>query len=530
MGSNFDCEVLVVGAGPVGLATALSMAAQGVDVRIIDDMPARHANPRASSIHARTLELLAPFGVSDRLAAYAQPVRHIAFFDGDGHEVLRRHLRAIDSQYPPQQNLQQWHAEWIIAEQLLARGVDVQSGTRCTGLAQDTEGVVASIEDAKGRAEIRCRFLVGADGARSTVRKACGTRMVGKDYPDRWIGGELDVEHEEVLTEVRFLLGADRASMMLPLDGSIMFFAILRDDEFPDAKPGPATPEQVMQVYHATLGAHPHLAAKVLGVSWGGHFLMHGCCVPDFRIGRVFLAGDAAHLVSAAGGYGMNTGIQDGINLAWRLAAHLRLHADASILDGYDADRQEAFALANELSDRGQKMVSAHDAGAMANPELRSDAVMAAADRTVGEVALVYRQDRMWRDEARTGSFTAGMRVPPTADFSCGEGAPRPWSGIYDGFNWTVVLAIPDRKSVRAADIRQIDLAALVWLNARVRIVVAAGDAFSWNAPRPTLYVIRPDGYIAFRCDAAPGQLPEVGRLAAWLGETFGGELANPQA
>jgi hypothetical protein len=136
----------------------------------------------------------------------------------------------------------------------------------------------------------------------------------------------------------------------------------------------------------------------------------------------------------------------------------------------------------------------------------------------------------MWRDEARTGSFTAGMRVPPTADFSCGEGAPRPWSGIYDGFNWTVVLAVPDRKSVRSADIRQIDLAALVWLNARVRIVVAAGDAFSWNAPRPTLYVIRPDGYIAFRCDAAPGQLPEVERLAAWLGETFGGELTNPRA
>ena len=114
--SAFDCEVLVVGAGPVGLATALSLTAQGVDVRIIDDMPARHATPRASAIHARTLELLAPFGVADRIAAYAQPIRNVLFFDADGQEVFRRQVSAIDSQYPAQQNLQQWHAEWIIAE------------------------------------------------------------------------------------------------------------------------------------------------------------------------------------------------------------------------------------------------------------------------------------------------------------------------------------------------------------------------------------------------------------------------------
>jgi hypothetical protein len=87
------------------------------------------------------------------------------------------------------------------------------------------------------------------------------------------------------------------------------------------------------------------------------------------------------------------------------------------------------------------------------------------------------------------------------------------------------VLAVPDRKAVRTADIRRLDLAALVWLNGRVRIVVAAGDAFAWNAPRPTLYVVRPDGYIAFRCDAEPGQLPDVERLTTWLIDNFAGSL-----
>jgi hypothetical protein len=105
--TTFDCEVLVVGAGPVGLATALSLLVQGVDVRIVDDMPARHATARASAIHARTLELLAPFGVADRIAAYAQPIRRVLFLDDQGREVFRRELRALDSQYPAQQNLQQ---------------------------------------------------------------------------------------------------------------------------------------------------------------------------------------------------------------------------------------------------------------------------------------------------------------------------------------------------------------------------------------------------------------------------------------
>lgn len=528
MPESFDCDVLVVGAGPAGLTTALALAAQGVDVRIIDDMPARHATARASAIHARTLELLAPYGVADRIVSYAQPIRDVVFFDAEGLEIFRRQPKAVDSQYPPLQNLQQWHTEWIIAEQLLARGVDVQSATRCSGLSQDAEGVSVHIETANGPAQIRCRYLVGADGARSVVRKACQTRMEGTDYPERWIAGELAIEHTGVMTEARVLFDTDRSAFTFPLDGGLLFFATLRDDEYPDAAPGPADPARVVEVYQSCFGAHAHLASKVLGVPWTGHFVMHSCCVPDYRIDRVFLAGDAAHLVSAAGGYGMNAGIQDGINLAWRLAAHLRLNVDASILAGYDVDRREMFERIAECSNLAHKMLIGRNAEALReNPELRSAAVMAAADRDVSEVSFIYGRDRMWRDEAATGTLRAGMRVPPTADFSCGEGSARLWSGIYDGFNWTVVITVPDRKAIRTAYIRQVDLAALVWLNARVRIVVAVGDAFAWNAPRPTLYVIRPDGYIAFRCDAETGQLPEVERLSTWLSDTFGGSLLS---
>jgi tetracenomycin A2 monooxygenase-dioxygenase len=222
----------------------------------------------------------------------------------------------------------------------------------------------------------------------------------------------------------------------------------------------------------------------------------------------------------------MNTGIQDGINLAWRLAAHLRLHADPGILDGYDVDRRELLDRADAMSDAAHRMMVGRNVEALGNPELRSEHFMATADRAVGEVDLAYTRDRMWRDEAATGRIRAGMRVPLTADFATGEGATRHWSGVYDGVNWILVLAVSDRKDVHTSELRRFDLAALVWLNARVRLVVASGDAFAWNAPRPTLYLVRPDGYVAFRCDADPGQLPDVDRLSAWLIDQFGGALA----
>lgn len=522
-----DCEVLVVGAGPVGLATALSLSHQGVVVRIVDEMPLRHVNARASSIHARTLELLAPFGVSDRIAAYAHPIRQMRFFDQFGEEVYCRVLRAVDSQYPPHQNLQQWHIEWMLAEQLLARQVPIEPSTRCTGFVQDGESVVVELKTEKGKSNLRSRFLIGADGAKSTIRKAAEYQMIGEDYPERWIGAELVVAQSEVKTAVHALYTEKRFAFTLPLDSGLMFFATLAEGELPEARPGPAATSDVLNLYHASFGMHPALAADVIGVAWSGHFRMHRCCVPDFRNGRVFLAGDAAHLVSAAGGFGMNAGIQDGINLAWRLAAHLRLNVDASILQGYNVDRQEMFEQISALSDKTHQMMVSRDANALRRPELKAIDVMAAADRQVSEVGLAYSRDSMWRDESSVGVLRAGMRVPATADLASGDGSSRTWASLYDGFNWTLIIAVPDRTAIRTDFIRRADLATLVWLNGRVRLVVAAGDAFAWNFPRPTLYIIRPDGYVAFRCDSAPGSLPDLNLLVNWLMVNFGGPLVS---
>lgn len=526
MSTPSPCEVLIVGAGPTGLTTALALTLQGVRVRIIDEQPIRHATARASAIHARTMELLAPLGVADRIVAYAQPTRTARFLDASGNELLRRELGRIDSPYPPAQNLQQWQVEWMLAEQLLAHGVPVEADTRLVALTQDNHGVEAEVTSPTGTHRIRGSFLVGADGARSRVRHAVGMQMEGKDYPERWVGGELTIDPAQSVTEARIFFATGRVALAFPLDSGIMFFATLRAGEYPDFKPGEFSAEELHRLFDATFGQVAELRAEVRSVPWSSGFRMHSCAVSDYRCARVFLAGDAAHLCSAAGGFGMNAGIHDGVNLAWRLTAHLRLNADASILDGYNTDRREMFSVIDAASDANHTLWTALDREdrVRAMRSLPSSAI-AAADRDMGEVTFSYRNDRMWFDQAQPGVINAGMRMPPGADMCNGDGGPRPWSSLYDGRNWTFVLAVADRTQAQATYLRQLDMVGLTWLNARTRFVLCVGDVFAWNAPRPTLYVIRPDGYVAFRLDADPDTLPEISTLSGWLAATFGGSL-----
>ena len=530
---DMSCEVLVVGAGPTGLTHALALKAQGVDVRIIDSAPSRHTEARATAIHARTLEMLAPYGVADRIVAYANPVHCVCFFGPDGREVMRKHPAAIDSPYPPLQNLQQWRTEALLLDQLESHGVLVERAANFIEARQEGDVVLSTIERNGRRATVASRFLVGCDGAHSAVRHAAGIRLEGGDYPERWVAAELAREDRHVRTEARFLFNRDRVVLLIPCDMSVLFVATLRDGEFPDQRRGHADPAEVLAIYERALAAHPARRESVVGVPWAGVFAMHHCVAPDYRRGRIFLAGDAAHLCSAAGGNGMNAGMQDAINLAWRMAAHLRLGADSTILDGYSLERHEAFELINAGSDAAHKLLVAHDPSAFSTGGVAGLRAMLArvlhpapagpseADRALGEVHISYAKDPLLADHAATGRLRAGMRVPPTADLTVGFGSPRPWSALHDGFNWTAILAVASRDDLRASDVAAIDQLAVRRLRGRVRTVVAAGDAFAWNTPRPTLYLVRPDGYVAFRADAAPGEMPSTAALSAWFDRGF---------
>lgn len=533
---RFDCEVLVIGAGPTGLAAALALSAQGVRVSIIDEAPERHREARASAMHARTLELLAPFGVADRIAAYATPIHMVRFFASDGREVMRRNFHAIDSPYPPLQNVQQWRTEALLDDQLLMRGVVVERGTRFESLTQDEAGVEVVLATPRGERRVRSAFVVAADGAHSGVRRALGISMEGSDYPERWIAGEIDVAEGKTVTESQILFEHDRVSLQFPLDHGRLFFSTLKDDELLGQSRGPVAPEEVARVYRAGFGRHAHLGADVRAIPWSSLFVMHQCTIPDYRLGRIFLAGDAAHLCSAAGGNGMNAGIGDAMNLAWRIAAHLRLGASAAILDGYSIDRHEHFEHVNASSDAAHRLLAAHDPtcfkvnaprgirAALSRVFSHASSGPALVDRELGETSLALTRDPAFIDHvvnSASGAIRAGMRVPMLADCSIGLGAPRPWCALFDGFHWTLLLAIPSRDSIRAKHVEDLETSVVPRFKGRVRTVVASGEAFAWNAPRPTLCLIRPDGILAYREDCAPGGIPDGARLSVWLDRFF---------
>jgi hypothetical protein len=232
----------------------------------------------------------------------------------------------------------------------------------------------------------------------------------------------------------------------------------------------------------------------------------------------------------------MNAGIGDGINLAWRLAAYLRLGASAAILEGYSLDRHEHFEHVNASSDAAHRLIAAHDPtcfkvnaprgirAALSRVFSHASSGPALVDRELGETSLALTRDPAFVDHvvnSASDAIRAGMRVPTLADFSIGFGAPRPWCALFDGFHWTLVLASPSRDSVRAKHVEDLETIVLPRLKGRVRTVVAAGDAFAWNAPRPTLSLIRPDGIVAYREDCAPGGIPSGARLSMWLDRFF---------
>jgi hypothetical protein len=385
--------------------------------------------------------------------------------------------------------------------------------------------------------------------------------MEGSDYPERWIAGEINVAEGKTASESQILFETDRVSLQFPLDHGRLFFATLKEDELRGQSRGPVASEEVARVYRAGFGRHAHLGADVRAIPWSSLFVMHQCTVPDYRLGRIFLAGDAAHLCSAAGGNGMNAGIGDAMNLAWRIAAHLRLGASAAILDGYSIDRHEHFEHVNASSDAAHRLLAAHDPtcfkvnaprgirAALSRVFSHASSGPALVDRELGETSLALTRDPAFIDHvvnSASGAIRAGMRVPMLADCSIGLGAPRPWCALFDGFHWTLLLAIPSRlgaprpwcalfdgfhwtlllaipsrDSIRAKHVEDLETSVVPRFKGRVRTVVASGEAFAWNAPRPTLCLIRPDGILAYREDCAPGGIPDGARLSVWLDRFF---------
>ncbi|MES4905947.1 MULTISPECIES: FAD-dependent oxidoreductase [unclassified Streptomyces] len=331
-------QVLVVGAGPVGLTTAHELARRGVRVRLVDGAPGPATTSRALATHARTLETYDQMGVAEELVSRGQRVEHFTL-----HQNGRRLIR-LDTDYSrlPTRFPFTLMVDQVITEEVLRRaaarhGVEVEWGVRLTGFEDLGTAVRARLRHPDGSVEeARAGWLVGCDGGHSTVRKKLGLPLLG-DSSETWLIADAVVECDLPRDSIHWMRTPAGTVMMVPFPEPGKWR--LLDTTDVEYGGGEAQDADVARRFAAKIRAGTGRPVRVDTPSWVSVFSIQQRMVPRMGVGRVFVAGDAAHVHSPASGQGMNTGVQDAVNLAWKLAAVVRGEAGPRLLESYGAER-----------------------------------------------------------------------------------------------------------------------------------------------------------------------------------------------
>ncbi|AFY58811.1 2-polyprenyl-6-methoxyphenol hydroxylase-like oxidoreductase [Rivularia sp. PCC 7116] len=330
-------DVLVVGAGPTGLTVAIELARRNVKVRIIEQRNHPSTRSKALVVHARTLEFLDILGVAEELIqrGYTSPGID---FSADAQNPLRANMYGLDTRFPYILILPQAETEAILERRLNQLGVEVERSRSLTHFQETETGVCATVEYQDcSQADIEAKYLVGADGSRSTVREELGLPFEGSPYSWTAFLGDVRMEghHAEGGTEQH---SNDRGlAFIVPFDdGSHRIVTIDRKYQN-QPKKRELDLEELQESISAILEKPVSLSQPKWLSRWGSELRL----APRYQVGRVFIAGDAAHTHSPAGGQGMNTGIQDGFNLGWKLAFAVKGELPQSLLNTYDTERHQ---------------------------------------------------------------------------------------------------------------------------------------------------------------------------------------------
>jgi len=472
-----DQEVLVVGAGPTGLAAACQLVRWGVRVRVLDAAPGPFAGSRGKGMQPRTLELLDGLGVAGRLIAtgrFRLPIRRYA---PDGSHVDQDPQPGVEpsaaSPYARPLVVPQWRVEQTLRDLLAESCVEVRWGAEVVGLEQRADGVVVALADGS---RVGASYVIGSDGGSSAIRRLLGVSFLGQTDEDvRMMVGDvvldgLDRDHWHTFTGV-----TGRAVALCPLPATDTFQ--LQTGLAPGDPSEPSLP-LFQSIVDEAVGAG---RVRLRRATWMSSWRLNVRMVDRYRVGRVFLAGDAAHVHSPTGGQGMNTGIQDAVNLGWKLA-HVLSGAEPALLDSYEAERLPVAAGVLGLSSR-LIGVPHGERGALGTEAL--------------QLGLNYRGGPLAPDG--TGGAAGGPRAgdrAPDAPLLTRDGRRVRLFELLRGPHWTLLGF--DHVPVRPAG--------------PVHVVAVGPDLVDdggqaregYGAAPGELVLIRPDGYIGIRsADAA---------------------------
>ncbi|HYI01818.1 FAD-dependent monooxygenase [Hyalangium sp.] len=526
-----DVEVLIAGAGPTGLTLAVCLERYGIQVRLVDRLDGPSPLSRALAVQARTLEVFDDLGFAAAALSRGQRVEGANMVARNGRQA---HLSlggfaGLESHYPFILVLPQDATEALLTEQLTARGCKVEWGVELEGHRAVEGAVEATLRHKDGRQKtVRARWLVGCDGARSQVRKAAGIPFEGETYEDVCMLGDVHVDWSLKPGEI-YLMPSERGVMAaFPMPGESRFRLVTIIPR--DMAPPGDTPTPTLEQFHEVVSRMAPVPTRLSEPRWTSGYRLHRRGVPRYREGRVLLAGDAAHIHSPAGGQGMNTGIQDAYNLAWKLALVLQGRASESLVDTYGTEREPVGRKLLEGTDRMFGFAAAkgpvarfarkHLAPLLA-PILSRPGLQRRVVRFISQLYLRYRHSPLSTETVRGAEGPSaplaqgpapGERVPEVP--IAGEGITRLYEALRGPSHVLLLfqgldVPAPFEELLRLA--RTLESSYAGWLRAWVVtpeaqragagvLVDVQGHAHQrFGAGAPCAYLIRPDKYVGCR-------------------------------
>jgi 2-polyprenyl-6-methoxyphenol hydroxylase-like FAD-dependent oxidoreductase len=492
-----DHTVLIAGGGPAGMTLAAELALAGIDVAIVERRTSQAiAGSRAGGLHARTIEVFDQRGIAERFISEGKPVQVVGF------QMIHLNISDFPTRHPHTLGLWQTHIERILAEWIGELKVPIYRGREVTGFWQDDNGVDVGLSDGQS---MRAQYLIGCDGGRSRVRKAAGIDFPGWDPTTSALIAEVEMTEQPPLGIRNDEIGVHgigklnyeiRNGEVVFLDGGPMRVMV--------------TEKQVGATTEPTLRDLSEALIAVYGTDYGVHspsslsrFTDMTRQAATYRDRRVLLAGDAAHVHSPDGGQGLNTGVQDAVNLGWKLAQVIKRTSPESLLDSYHAERHPVGARVLQIT---------MAAVALRRPDERTKALR---DMMAQVLGMDEPRKRIAAEMSGLGiryDFGEGHpllgRRMPDLDLMTANGPLRVFALLHKARPVLINFGEPGTLDItRWAD--------------RVQSIDAKYDG-PWELPAlgavtaPTAVLIRPDGYVAWVGDGDQARLADT--LTTWFG------------
>lgn len=541
-------EVLVVGAGPTGLALATDLLRHGISVRIIDVADKPSELSRAVVVLPRTIEEFRLRGMHERLLEVSEPVHRFLSYYKD-QMVFNVGYEGIHSNFNFLLNVSQCDTEAVLRDELKRLGGEIEWGVSLNSFVDKGDAVQVQLNHPDGVSEVQeVAFMMGADGAHSTVRHGLGIEFKGGAYKDVWLLADVDIAWSLPHGNSYTFFGDDAVLAVFPMPGDRYRLYILqplerelgRDPTFDDIK---------VAVERVIPGK-----CTLSNPGWMSEFHCHHRKVEHYCLpkGRIFLGGDAAHIHSPETGLGMNTGIQDSFNLAWKLARVLRGQAPQSLLGSYDKERSYIGDEVVKFSDITHRMMAQFSpfVRKMRSPILRLFTKYYQrhpADMELGfQLRIQYRASQFIENQGKPEGFHSGPVVKAGVRLPGGQVLPtharaevKNAISLYDHFDpcqyQLLVLTGPEITDALCHELREL-LGVIAPVRDQIAPVIVSneladtrlGDMDATLFADPTLeyhytcgalhgavYVVRPDGYIGFaghpvRADAVATYLKKV--------------------